>query len=118
MDPVWQVGMLRVRPASGVMEYQGRSVSLNRKEAQLMTALTRKPGKLIPRQELIHQIWQNPSSDRTASLNVYISRLRKKLAELTPTVILTSIPQGGYVLNAENDPEARTGWGPQSAPVG
>jgi len=109
LDPVWQVGLLRVRPASGVMEYHGRAVSLSRKEAQLMTALSRQPGKPVPRHELIHQIWQNPSSDHTASLSVYISRVRKKLAELTPTVTLTSVPREGYALNAGHGSESRTG---------
>lgn len=62
--------------------YQQTVIPLNRKEALIMECLMRHLNQVIPPQNLWMQVWEQPLPNYN-SLQVYISRLRKKIGNYT-----------------------------------
>jgi DNA-binding response OmpR family regulator len=52
---------------------------LTRKEYDLLALLVQHAGEIIPREELLMQVWGYSSEIRTRTLDVHVRRLRKKL---------------------------------------
>src|SRR3954467_3614423 len=77
-------GPLEIRPALHVALVNGRTLNLTRHELGLLIALARRAGAVIGRQELAEQAWSRPLGAGDRSVDVYVSRLRQKLAEAEP----------------------------------
>ncbi len=58
---------------------QGQSVKLTRKEFSLLAILTRNKGRVVPREQLLDQVWGLEYYGEARTLDVHISGLRKKL---------------------------------------
>jgi DNA-binding response OmpR family regulator len=52
---------------------------LTRKEYDLLALLVKHAGEIIPREELLLEVWDYSAGIRTRTLDVHIRRLRKKL---------------------------------------
>ncbi len=70
---------------------------LTSKEAKLLLLLTRSMGQLVERTQLQKELWEDEGVIVGRSLDVFISRLRKKL-EHDDTVHLVNIHGKGYLL--------------------
>jgi DNA-binding response OmpR family regulator len=81
---VIRVGRLEVRPAEFVATVDGRPLDLSVRELQLLTALARREGRIVTRQELYTAVWQRPFRDNERSVDVYVKKLRRKLEEALP----------------------------------
>jgi two-component system KDP operon response regulator KdpE len=71
---------------------RGEEVSLTLKEFAVLLCLARRAGKIVPREQILREVWKESFSDSTTDyLKVYISRLRYKLEEdpENPRYILT-----------------------------
>jgi len=77
-------GPLEVRPAQHVAVMGTTTLHLTRHELGLLIALAREPGAVIPRPQLAQQAWGRPLGDGDRSVDVYVRRLRRKLAEVAP----------------------------------
>lgn len=75
---------------------------LSVKEAHLLHIFTQNPGQLIPRSHLLKEVWEDEGVLISRSLDVYISRLRKKLVA-DPGVKLLNVPGQGYRLELGYD---------------
>ena len=81
------------------------SIELTEKEARVLSILARHLNELVDRNRLQKEIWEDEGVIVGRSLDVFISRLRKKF-ELDPQVKINSIPKKGYVLQVlENNNE-------------
>ena len=58
---------------------QGQSIKLTRKEFSLLAILTRNKGRVVPREQLLDQVWGLEYYGEARTLDVHISGLRKKL---------------------------------------
>ena len=58
---------------------QGLPVKLTRKEFALLAILTRNKGRVVPREQLLDQVWGLEYYGEARTLDVHISGLRKKL---------------------------------------
>jgi len=58
----------------------GQTVTLTRKEYQLLALLVQHGGKVVPRANLLTHVWGYVPKTRTRTLDVHIGRLRQKLA--------------------------------------
>ena len=58
---------------------EGEEVKLTRKEFGLLAALTRKPGRVATRNQLLDEVWGQEYYGDTRTLDVHIRRLRAKL---------------------------------------
>jgi DNA-binding response OmpR family regulator len=70
-------GPMRIDASAREVVVDGRSVELTRKEFQLLHLLASRAGSVIPRKQIMVQVWGDAWSRRT--LDTHISTLRSKL---------------------------------------
>jgi DNA-binding response OmpR family regulator len=75
---------LDVRPDEHTALVDGRPLSLTRRELGLLAALAAQPQRILTREELYRQVWGGPLRRADRSVDVYVSRLRVKLAAAMP----------------------------------
>ena len=94
-----EFGPLRFQPATRALTGGvGKPARLTEKEAAILVYLHGASGKLVPREELLGQVWGYAGAVTTHTLETHVYRLRRKLAAVAvdgPTVIGES---GGYRL--------------------
>jgi DNA-binding response OmpR family regulator len=84
-DPeVLWAGELEIRPADWLALAGGRPLALSVKELQLLVALARHGGRVLPRDEIHRLVWGGALRAGDRSVDVYIAKLRHKLAETLP----------------------------------
>jgi DNA-binding response OmpR family regulator len=72
-------GLLQVDYGNFTAICQGQAVKLTKKEFALLTILTRNKGRVVPREQLLDQVWGMEYYGEARTLDVHISGLRKKL---------------------------------------
>lgn len=75
---------LEVRLEENMALVDGRPLSLTVRELQLLAALAARPQRIVTREELYSQVWGCQLRRADRSVDVYVSRLRTKLAEAIP----------------------------------
>lgn len=61
------------------IELEGNRLSIPRKEFEILSLLTSKPGKVFRRTEIITHVWKNESNVRDRTIDVHIRMLREIL---------------------------------------
>ena len=61
-----------------------RVLVLSRRELDLLTALAAREGRIVPRAELYEAAWGHSLRPDDRSVDVYVHKLRSKLAEALP----------------------------------
>ena len=74
-----RVGELEVDPAARRVVFQGAELALTRKEFDLLERLVRDAGRVVTREDLMSEIWDENWFGSTKTLDVHIGWLRKKL---------------------------------------
>ena len=83
-DDVIRVGGLEIRPADYIAVAGGRTLTLSERELALLTELGRRAGRVVSRDELYRAVWGGSLRMEDRSVDVYIHKLRAKLAEALP----------------------------------
>ena len=86
---VLHAGDLEIRPAEFTALVKGRPLALTVRELQLLTALAERQGRIVSRAELYAVVWGEPYRKADRSVDVYIGKLRQKLA--------TALPGGNFI---------------------
>src|SRR4051812_14940181 len=81
---VLAVGELEVRPAEQCAWASGTMLSLSLRELELLAALARRVGRIVPRTELYETVWGGALRADDRSVDVYIHKLRVKLGDALP----------------------------------
>ena len=76
-----EVGGLRIDPRSREVTVDGKPVELTRKEFDLLLALSRRPGTVVSKRELLAEVWNMPWGGGDRTVDVHLSWLRRKLGE-------------------------------------
>ena len=85
LTEVLSSGPLEIRPAQQVVVTDGgHTLNLTRHEFELLVALARRTGAVMGRQELAQHAWGRPLRAGDRSVDVYVRRLRLKLADAAP----------------------------------
>jgi two-component system response regulator BaeR len=93
----YRTGRLEVRPEDHLALVDGRPLSLTMRELQLLSTLAANPQRVLTRDELYAHIWGGEPRPSDRSVDVYVSRLRAKLAEALPDQALIHTHTGiGY----------------------
>ena len=79
-SPVIRVGGLTVDPLRRQAELDGARLDLTRREFDLLAFLAGRPGVVVPRKELLAEVWQQSYGD-DQTIDVHLSWLRRKLGE-------------------------------------
>jgi DNA-binding response OmpR family regulator len=99
------VGELEIRPADHLAFAHGRAISLSVRELDLLAALARREGRIVSREELYQTVWGAPLRADDRSVDVYIHKLRSKLALALPEWHFIHTHFGfGYRFAAESGP--------------
>jgi len=84
---------------SKTVTVDGKPIYLTKTELQLLEFFLEHPEQLFTREELLENIWGADHDETTRTVDVYISRLRKKLGEKGR--YLKTLPRLGYKLTRE-----------------
>lgn len=98
MPEILYLADLRLNQGSYTLESESGSVSLSRLEYRLMELLMHNPGITFSADAILERIWGYNSDTEVGSVWVYISYLRKKLAQLNAHVEIHSKRGLGYSL--------------------
>ena len=77
-------GELEIRPTEYLAIAGGRALSLSVREIDLLAALARRQDRIVPREELYSTVWGAPLRATDRSVDVYVHKLRTKLATALP----------------------------------
>jgi len=89
--------MLEIRIEEHGALVDGRPLSLTMRELQLLTTLAAHPRRILTREELYAEVWGRQPRHDDRSVDVYVSRLRSKLARALPGQSLIHTHSGiGY----------------------
>src|ERR671914_855848 len=81
---VIRAGELEIRPSEYLVLAGGRALTLSVRELDLLAALGRREGRVVPREELYETVWGAPMRAEDRSVDVYVHKLRAKLAVALP----------------------------------
>ena len=91
------IGMFRFYPHQHKLVKKSEEIGLSNKECELLELLSSSPNQVITRDELTKRIWEDNGVFVGRSLDTYVSKLRKKLAE-DDTIQITNVHGVGYKL--------------------
>ncbi|MDR9855862.1 response regulator transcription factor [Paenibacillus sp. VCA1] len=92
-------GKLRLYPERYVVQIAGRTAELSQKESLLLEALMDRQSRVVSREQLLDLMWSDGQFIDDNTLNVYITRVRKKLKELGAGDLIETVRGAGYRLN-------------------
>ena len=99
-------GPLRLGPVEldvelRLLRHGGNDVELTPGEAAVLMELMRRPGRPVPKPALLQRVWGYAGPSTAASVEVCVSRLRRKLAAVESPYPLRTIRGAGYFLAVE-----------------
>ncbi len=99
----FKTGGLEVDLAGRRVRVDGRDVHLTPIEYKLLTALVRRPGRMLTHRQLLKEVWGPNFVEHHNYLRVHMSQLRRKIEAqpARPRYILTE-PGAGYRLSEES----------------
>jgi DNA-binding response OmpR family regulator len=89
---------LALDPSQHAVSSAGRSQTLTPTEFRLLAALAARPGKVLARRDLIRTAWPHGAIVQDNTLDVYIARIRRKLAALPDAPTINTLHGVGYRL--------------------
>ncbi len=93
------LGSLIFHPVKQELMKGDERISLTRKEAQLLTMFCQQPGELIPTDQILRELWGRSDFFNRRSMDVFISRLRKKL-QADPNLVIDNVHGKGFILRS------------------
>lgn len=78
--------------------HEGRSVELTKNEAGILKYLMEHKGIIVPRDELIRELWEMEEFVEDSTLTVNVNRLRKKLSDIGLSDYLETKRGQGYLV--------------------
>ena len=109
-EPPLVVGNLSVDLQAREVRVSGGAVELTALEFDLLVALARRPGRVVPREVLLEEAGRSDVTVSDRTVDVHVSHLRRKLGDDPKTPRLIKTVRGvGYVLSLE---AARDAGGP------
>ncbi|MGY4688678.1 response regulator transcription factor [Salibacterium sp. K-3] len=87
---------LEFSPEKMVLTFQSHSVEVSRKEALLLKVLLERGEKVTSRERLMEKMWDTDLFVDENTLNVYMTRARKRLAEIGIEGAVETVRGAGY----------------------
>lgn len=92
-----RLGSSTFYPKSQIVLYQNQSIKLSFREAKLLNFFALRPHQLLDRELILKEIWEDEGVMVGRSLDVFVSRLRKKLSA-DPSIRINAVHGIGYRL--------------------
>lgn len=94
------VGVLEFEEKSGFLKRGDKLIHLSHKESKLLKILASHANQLVEREQLQNEIWTSEGVITSRSLDMFVSKLRKKLSD-DPSIRIVNIHGRGYRLEVE-----------------
>jgi DNA-binding response OmpR family regulator len=91
-----QVGDLVLDPASHEVRRGGEEISLSRTEFRLLEFLMRRAGRVVPRNTIVHAVWDSNDDVEENTLDAFISLLRNKVDRDRKVKLIQTVRGTGY----------------------
>lgn len=91
---------LTIDPRTHTTHRANQEIQLTKREFSLLEALTRNPGHVLTRDQILNRVWQNEEA-LPNTVNFHMSSLRKKIDSNFPTKLIHTVHGLGYVLKIE-----------------
>ncbi len=98
LDRRASVGDLRLDPVSHRVSTSVGEAELTPTEFRLLGALAARPGEAVRRREMVSAAWPSGAIVHDNTLDVYLARLRKKIAAVESTASIQTVRGVGYRL--------------------
>ena len=85
-----------------LLTFNSETIELSHKEAKLLSILAARQNDLISRDELLKKVWEDDGVFTGRSLDMFISKLRKKFKN-DPGVQITNVHGKGYKLEIKSE---------------
>ena len=94
------LGPLTVNPMRRSVQLDGRNIELKNREFNLLALFARHPGQVFTRAQLLDLIWPRDYTGEDRTVDVHVSRLRRKLGGLRSTTLsIVTVSSVGYKLS-------------------
>lgn len=97
-DGILKYGDIKLNPHTLQLECRGKEAGLTLKESQLLELLMKRNGMIASKENIIEKLWGYDTDAEDNRVEVHISLLRKKLAQLDSGVRIHTVRGAGYVL--------------------
>jgi two-component system OmpR family response regulator len=94
-----KVGSLTLDPLSRQVKRSGKSISLRRKEFDILEYLMRNCDKIVTRSMIMDSVWESDSSSWDSTINVHIKRVRDKVDRPYKRKFIKTAYGLGYTIN-------------------
>ena len=81
---VLYAGELEIHPDEGLALATGQALTLSVREFELLSAMARRQGTIVTREDLYRTVWGGELRPGDRSVDVYVSKLRNKLESALP----------------------------------
>lgn len=98
----YQIGSYSFDYNLRIIERENSKQKLSPKEAELLKMLCDNQNKLLPRETALKKIWGDDGYFTARSMDVYLTKIRKLVAE-DPTIEIRNIHGSGFMLEIRND---------------
>ncbi|MYM32405.1 response regulator [Duganella sp. CY15W] len=85
-------------PATRQASIHGRELALTAAEASVLKLLLRRPGRVVSKTQFVDDIYDHADEKNPAMIEVFISRLRRKLSEANSQTLIRALRGLGYRL--------------------
>ena len=96
----WQFGSLKFQFEKYLLQCKGKDFRLTEKEARLFQLLISQCNQVVKRNEILQHIWGDDDYFMGRSMDVFISRLRKMIAE-EPGVRIENVHGVGFIFTVQ-----------------
>jgi DNA-binding response OmpR family regulator len=101
---IYRAGRLEIRPAEHAAFADGQPLPLTVRELALLSELARNSERILTREQLFEAVWGRERRADDRSVDVYVSRLRTKLAAALPGINFIHTHFGiGYRFSPEGE---------------
>jgi DNA-binding response OmpR family regulator len=81
---ILHAGPVEVRPEEFLVLVRGRALTLSVQEFRLLCVLAERVDRIVTRDDLYRSVWGSPLRKGDRSVDVYVRKLRVKLADALP----------------------------------
>jgi DNA-binding response OmpR family regulator len=78
---------LKIEYAKKMVMADGEEISLTKKEYEILLLLTKSPGKIYSREDILQLVWKEESYVLERTVDVHIARLRKKIGRYGDLIV-------------------------------
>ena len=93
-----QVRDLVLNPATHEAKRAGEEISLSRTEFRLLEFLMRRAGRVVPRNTIVHSVWDSNDDVEENTLDAFISLLRNKVDRDHKVKLIQTVRGTGYTI--------------------